>query len=172
MAQRRRSGAKGGVDWFCPGSDVASAIGAVAAGAQFVISDDALVDANSGQAFDAGAVVGLRAWLRVYTGASIGGQPPAFVGMILPVGLGVPTVSTHAQRKANERYIWFKGAMKHSAIDGVSAITVFQHDLELRSARRFNTNDRLVIVGVNRSGGAYNAGATAWAEIDAYVRED
>src|SRR3989304_6158815 len=133
MAQQKQTVSRE-TDWFCPGGAVA--IAGLAANAQFPILDAAFTNPIDSQSYDAGTIVGLRAWCDVYPDAVISARP-YFVVMILPNGMAVPTVATEIQRKQNEDFIWFWGPATRRADDSFAAVDCFEYNVEIRSARKF-----------------------------------
>jgi len=164
MATKRSGGA--GVDWFCP-QGARGAVASLAAGAAVTALDAAISDAKTSQAYGAGVLVGLRAWITVYSGNAPLGAVEAYC-MILPTGMAVPALLTEANRKTAERYLWWSAQITYTA----ASTTLFQREIVLKSVRRFDTADRLVLVVINRGTAAFSAAGACDTMIDAYVRED
>lgn len=143
-------------------------IASLGAAGQGTLVDEAIQSPITNASYDAGALVGLRLWVSVYPNAVII-APPRLVGMILPNGISVPSVLTHATRKQQEGYIWFQGQMRHAGVAG--ATTPFHFETMLRSARKFPVGGRFVIVLINDGATAYAATAVGTYTLDSYVRE-
>lgn len=166
MAKQKRS-SSGGVDWL-PCSAYRVAMNATASDAQVTILDQVIENVSNSQDYSSGAVVGLRAWLTHYPGVAAT-TSAEFVALLLPSGMAVPACITPANKKANERFIWFQGLLEPN---GTSSVTMVESKaVEIRSSRKFDQGDRLVIVFINRNGAATAAGGLGSACVDVYVRE-
>lgn len=157
------------VDWYCPESS--SSVASLASGAQVTAMDAVINNLSSSTPYGSGALVGLRLWSRV-DAAALAEMPPSFVLLMLPTGMTVPTLLTAADRKAAEKYIWAIGFFEHSTVQGGGAGSGLFLNLQLGSVRRFDMNDRIVLVLVNEDATAFGAGAQHRTLVDAYVRED
>lgn len=167
MATRTRGRTGGGsVDWLPSGAYLV-AFNAVALNAQTTLLDQVIENVSNSQDYDSGAVVGLRAWLALYHG-SAQLTPSEFVCMVLPSGMTVPPAITPANKKANEKFIWFQGFLEIP--QGALTTGVQMKAVEIRSSRKFDQGDRVVIVLINR-GVATAATGVGSALLDLYVRE-
>lgn len=145
-------------------------IGAVAADAEVTLVDSEIEHKGTGTAYSSGALVGLRAWINIHPAVIIN-SPPHVHCLLLPAGLAIPATSSEANKKNAEKFFWWQSMMKPSGADGADAM--YFNEIQIKTARRFDQSDRLLIRVHNTSEvTAFAAGAFAAALVDVYVRED
>ena len=146
------------------------AIGAVAADAEATLIDSEIEHKGTGVAYSSGALVGLRAWMSVFPGQAVQ-TPPHVHCLLLPAGLAIPATTSEANKKNAEKFFWWQVMMKPT--DPSQAGTTYYSEVQIKTARRFDQSDRLLIIVHNTDEGtAFAAGAFASALVDVYVRED
>lgn len=150
-------------------SEVA-AVDALAADTQATLVDQAIENVATNEDYGSGSIKGLRADFVVNPEADLE-SPPRMVIMILPTSMTVPQIGSALERKASERFCWGDKVLMISAVRG--ATTMWQGALHLKTARRFHSGDRLVVVLSNEDVAvAFGAAATAYTFVKAYITED
>ena len=170
MAGRRRRGKRSQVDWMPIEDELV--VGAVAADAEVTLVDSEIEHKGTGVAYSSGALVGLRAWIQCVPQVLIDTAPHVHC-MLLPAGLAIPGTGTEADKKNVEKFFWWQGMMRPSGASGITAGFMFFMEVQIKTARRFDQSDRLLIRLHNTDENtAFGATARAAALIDVYVRED
>ncbi len=172
MAGRGRRGrtAKKQTDWI-PFQDQV-ALAALAADLEATLLDIEIENRNTGVAYGSGALVGLRVHMSVNPEGAVE-APPVVTLMILPAGLAIPSIVTDATLKSSEMWIWARKTLDSSLGAGSSSNVVFSGDMVLKTARRYNQADRLVIRVHNADEAiAFGAGANGFVQGHVYARED
>ena len=150
--------------------DVSVGTASLADNAQAAIVDSALANPTTSQAYGRGVLGGLRVNVSLYPAADTKIMPEVFV-LILPLGLAVPSLLTPALIKANERFVWLRGQFRCSMALSATAAT-YTFEAAPKTKRRFEMNDRLVVVILNQTGVAFGAGSNATSVIDVFATED
>lgn len=161
--------AKKGVDWF-PIYDEDADIASLAADGELTMIDVEIENRGTGVAYGSGAVVGLRMWSYVGPESDLASEGLVLHAMILPAGLAVPSVKSPTLMKRAEKFYWFTLPLRANGVQ--AAGVVYVGEVHIKTARRFDQGDRLVVVVHNLSSGSLGAGAESETTIDAYVRED
>ena len=170
MAGRGRRGGRrrAKVDWMPIEDEVA--IGALAADAEFTIIDSEIEHKGTGAAYSSGALVGLRAWVSCNPDAAVL-SPPHVHCLLLPAGLAIPATGSEANKKNAEKFFWWQLMLRPATGAGTS--NYFYSDVQIKTARRFDQSDRLLLRLHNTDEGvAFGAQGSAASLIDVYVRED
>ena len=145
-------------------------VASLAADAESTVIDTEIEHKGTGVAYSSGALVGLRAWLSVYPAASVA-APPHFHCLLLPAGLAIPATVTEANKKNAEKFFWWQTMLRPTGL--LNAANMFYQEVQIKTARRFDQSDRLLLIVHNTDEDtAFAAGAFAAALIDVYVRED
>jgi hypothetical protein len=93
------------------------------------------------------------------------------VVLVLPTGLAVPTVNTVATLKANERFIWLRGSTE-LLVPPSATVGIEVFEANPATKRRYEINDRLVMVLINRSNAVWGAGSAITGVVDVYANQD
>ena len=146
------------------------ALGALTADGEGTLIDSEIEHKGTGVAYSSGALVGLRAWIDCFPAATIEAAPHIHC-LLLPAGLAIPATSTEAEKKNAEKFFWWQTMMKPATLQGTS--TVYFAEVQIKTARRFDQSDRLLLRLHNTDEDtAFGAASKAAALIDVYVRED
>ncbi len=146
------------------------ALGAIAADAEGTLIDTEIQHQGTGVAYSSGALVGLRSWIAVMPGATLQ-TPPHVHCLMLPAGLAIPATVTEANKKNAEKFFWWQVMVMPVSTPGAG--NIYTAEVQIKTARRFDQSDRLLLVVHNTDEStAFAAGAFGAALIDVYVRED
>lgn len=148
---------------------VGATLNGLANNAQAACLDQALVNPQTSQAYGRGVLKGLRFQARIVSDVVLQGALELLL-LILPTGMAVPTVNTVATVKANERFIWLRGLSEAHSPEGVTCVHLW--DANPGTKRRYEMNDRLVLVVVNRGGVALGAATGGLVAADVFAEED
>ncbi len=131
---------------------------------------DAVLDhPTSGEDYGPGAIVGVNLFITIDPNAAPKLQPTIWV-LILPEGIAVPTLSTEAQIKSQERYIWY--VRVPDSQPGPSATNpIYKTSITVETKRRFERGDHFVVVVRNDTGAPWGASASQLTEADLYLQE-
>ena len=144
-------------------------LGNLAGDAEFTVIDSEIEHKGTGVAYSSGALVGLRAWISCHPGAAVT-SPPHVHCLLLPAGLAIPATNSEANKKNAEKFFWWQAMLRPAA--GAITSTPFFAEVQIKTARRFDQSDRILIVLHNTDEGLAFASGVAACLIDVYVRED
>ena len=162
--------AKKQTDWIPFQDEVA--LTSLAADSETTLLDIEIENRNTGVAYGSGALVGFRSFLACNPETQLNSNPVVAL-MILPAGLAIPSIVTDATLKSAEMWIWARKALGYRGGPGSTTTGFYEGELVLKTARRYNQADRIVLRIMNTDENvAFAAGATGMVAGHVYARED
>lgn len=142
----------------------------LASNVQATLLNATIENVNTSEDYGSGSIKGLFLDVMIKPEAVIE-IPPHIVVSIYPSGMSVPDLGTGALLKANERFMW--GTLVLQTATDPAATNLWQGHLNLKTARRFHSGDKLTIVMENNDPNvAFGAAAVGFIFGRAYVSED